>query len=260
MRTELAKLEARLGKLEAGQAKLEAGQAKLETGQAKLETGQAKLETGQAKLETGQAKLEAGQAKLEMGQAKLESRTQQLWGETGDHRGIRYEKGAIRAARGWLRDYARAHNLKPVIKMLWSDRLDNVGSFDWDSIRDEYGLPDSDAIRLCDFLLRVLWMRGNDPTPVEMLIVGEVSTKMNEYRQHKISEAYADLTQPHPDYQVLPMQFGVRFSEQNQPLAIPDLVRVQVGEDALRNRETINQALVEPPEELFPILDDMLLS
>ena len=240
-------------------AKLEAGQVRLETGQAELEAGQVRLEAGQAELEAGQVRLETGQTKLEVGQTKLGSLTQKLWGETSDHRGMRYEKGAVRAIGGWLRGYARAHNLERVSKMLWSDRLNNAGNFDWDEVRDEYGLPDSDAIRLSDFLLRVLWKRGDDFPPVEMLLVGEVSTRMNEYRQYKISDAYADLTQPHLDYQVLPMQFGVRFSEQNPPPSIPNLVRVQVGEDALVNRESITKALVEPPEELFPILDGTLL-
>ncbi len=238
MRTEMAKLETRMAKLEVGQARLEASQVRLETSQAKLETSQAKLETSQT---------------------KLEDQTQRLWGETTDHRGIRYEKGAARAISSWLRDYARHRGWNLELKLLWSDRVGSIDFFSWDSVQDEHNLPDSKAVQLSDFLIQAVWSRKDGPADsIEMLLVGEVSTEMNEYRQTKVSDAYFALTQqPGRPYTVLPMQFGVHFSEQNE-VAIPHLVRMQVTEDDLRNRGSINHALVSPPDMLHPSLDELL--
>lgn len=89
-----------------------------------------------------------------------------------------------------------------------------------------------------------------------MLIIGAVSTNMDGYQQGKVAEAYADLhQQPGRTCCVLPMQFGVRCSEQNTPPDIPDLVRVRVADGDVSGRKTINDVLAEPPPDLYPILD-----
>ena len=68
--------------------------------------------------------------------------------------------------------------------------------------------------------------------------------------------AHAALTER--GHRVLPMQFGIRFSEQGPRPALRHLVSVRNTEDDLWDRDAINDALAAPPAAWWSSLDGLL--
>lgn len=118
-------------------------------------------------MEAGQADLLKRTGWLESGQSKLEDRTRKLWSGTSEQRGIRYEKGATRAIGRWLDRYGHTHNQdwQSARKQIGSDRFADADGDAWATLRNEYGIPNSDAARLRDFLVSVVWTRGTSRSP-----------------------------------------------------------------------------------------------
>lgn len=168
---------------------------------------------------------------------------QRLWGEAGDARGQRFEQVAREVLLEWLSAYNNDRAWGTLeIEELWSDRM-YAGAAKivaWKSLCEDLGIPpDCGELRECDILFRFTWTSDASAEPSSLLVVGEVSTDMNQKRQGKVAAQYRVLRDA--EHTVLPIQFGLPHRQLIDPP--PHLAKVEIpDEDAISSYRTLRDA------------------
>ena len=194
-------------------------------------------------------RLEEGQDKLQEGQDKLQEGQDKLWGEVSGARGERFERLAHTTLHYWLRTYSiRNEHALPRIETLWSDRVEPGSENTWWSLAEDLGLDSTRNVDVerCDILLRATWTA--DERQPSLLICGEVSTQMDDYRQAKVQRQYEALTEA--GHTVLPVIFGLYF---DTLIDLPLLLEVRMDNKSLNRQQRPSY-----PEELSSVLDSLL--
>ena len=265
-RTQLTRLEGEVGGLRQEVGGLDrkvdgldrkVGGLEGEVGGLRQEVGGLRQEVGGLRQEVGGLDRKVGGLKGDMEYLKgkvggLKGDMEYLKGEVSDQRGRRFESASFRATRRWLRDYSNASGIRcPAMKLLWSDRMfeQSSRSDELDGVLERLGINGGHRLAVTDLLIAATWPGDGKREPRALIIVGEVSTNMNRQRQQKVADCCRALVAA--GHTVLPMHFGLA----NRVLVdAPHLVRVQIKDDDLRNRESITAALAHPPPALQDIL------
>ena len=147
-----------------------------------------------------------------------------LQGLIGFRKGQELEEWSLEILIVWVQDQDSEYLSYEV---LWNDRMDRDtdGKVRWSKLVSELNIspPGPNHLKRCDLLVRF------DRYVGDVLIVGEVSSRIRKGQYHKVASQYRTLTKA--GHRVLPVLFGRDFDQVPSKATLPDgLVAISIPE------------------------------